>query len=240
MGALSGASPSAQQPAAPPPPPPPRVETTAQLGFLATTGNTSTRSLALGGEFAYRPDRWVHSGKLAFAQNEDEGELKARSLTGLYRAARTLTPRLSAYGQYAYLRDTFSGIEHRNTVEGGLSYLAIDQEPHRLRLDGALGYEKETRADAEDSSSAVAIAGARYQWRISENSEFTDEARAILTLANPDQWKAEQIAALTAAISSILSLRVSHTVRFSNEPVPTFEKTDTITSIALVLKLTKP
>jgi putative salt-induced outer membrane protein len=223
-----------------PPPPPPRVEITAQFGLLATTGNTSTRSLALGGEFAYRPGKWTHTGKLAFAENEDEGEVEARSLAGQYRLARTLTPRLSAFGQYAYLRDTFAGIEHRHTWEGGLSYLAIDREPHRLRLDGSLGYEREIRRDAEDSSSAVAIGGLAYRLRISETSELNEEARVILTLADPGEWKAEQVTDLTAALTSILSLRVSYTVRYSNEPVPTFERTDTITSIALVMKFTRP
>jgi putative salt-induced outer membrane protein len=239
---LTTASVCAQTPAAPaqPPPPPPRLEATAQFGLLATTGNTSTQSLALGGEFAHRPGLWVHSGKIAFAQNEDEGTLKARSLAGNYRSARTLTSRLSAYGQYAYLRDTFSGIEHRHTVEGGLSYLAVDRDPHRLRFDGALGYEREIRRDAEDTGSAVAIGGLAYRWKISETSEFTDEARGIATLADLGAWKLDQVASLTAALTSILSLRVSNTVRFSHEPVPGFERTDTITSVALVMKFSRP
>jgi putative salt-induced outer membrane protein len=237
--AMGGAAWAQAQPAAPPEPPP-RLETTAQFGLLATTGNSSTQSLALGGEFAYRPGLWIHSGKIAFAQNEDEGTLKARSLAGNYRASRTLNPRLSAYGQYGYLRDIFAGIEHRHTVEGGLSYLAVDRAPHRLRLDGALGYEREIRRDAEDEGSAVAIGGLAYRWKFSETSEFNEEARVIAPLADLDGWKLEQVASLTAALTSILALRVANTIRYSHEPVPGFESTDTITSVALVMKFSRP
>jgi putative salt-induced outer membrane protein YdiY len=147
---------------------------------------------------------------------------------------------LAAYGQYAYLRDIFAGVEHRNTVEGGLSYLAIDREPHRLRLDGALGFVNELRQDAEDSNSAAAIGGVAYRWRIAETSELSEEARITLPFADPGEWKGDQVIALTAAISTMFSLRVSNTIRYAHEPVPGFERTDTITSVALVMKVSRP
>ena len=235
--AFSVSEASAQQPATDPPPPPPRFELTAQFGLLATTGNTSTRSLALGGEVAYRPGVWIHSGKVAFAQNEDDDTLKARSLAGRYRAERTINPRLSAYGQYAYLRDIFAGIEHRNTLEVGLSYLLIGREPHELRVDGGLGFESELRESAEDANSAAAMSGLAYRWRISETSEFSEELRFTFPFANAGEWKFDQVASLTAAITSLLSLRVANTIRYAHEPVPGFERTDTITSVALVMKV---
>jgi putative salt-induced outer membrane protein YdiY len=44
------------------------------------------------------------------------------------------------------------------------------------------------------------------------------------------------VAAVTAKISTLLSLKVSHTTRFVNFPPPGFDKTDTITAVALVAK----
>jgi putative salt-induced outer membrane protein YdiY len=236
---LTGGVSRAQQPA-PPPEPPPRLEATAQFSLIATTGNSSTKSVGLGGDFAYRPDPWVYIGKVAFTQNEDEDELTARSFAGLFRASRKLSERFSIYGQYDYLRDLFAGIEHRHTVEGGVSYLALERAGHRVRLDGALGYQKEIRFDAEDFDSAVAIGGVGYHWQITPTSELSDEARLILTMADAGQWKLDQVAALTAAITSILSLKLSNTIRYANEPVPGFEQTDTITAVALVMKIKRP
>jgi putative salt-induced outer membrane protein YdiY len=42
------------------------------------------------------------------------------------------------------------------------------------------------------------------------------------------------VIALTARIVSVFSLKVSNQLRFVDEPVPGFERTDSITSAALV------
>jgi len=44
------------------------------------------------------------------------------------------------------------------------------------------------------------------------------------------------MATLTARLTTLLSLKVSNTVRYVHEPVIGFETTDTITAFALVLK----
>jgi putative salt-induced outer membrane protein YdiY len=234
----------AQTPAPPPPPPPepppPLVEFSAQAAFLGTTGNASTQSLGAGGEWIYRPDPWVYNAKAIFAELETDDELTARSFAGLFRASRTLSERLSAYGQYDFLRDTFAGVEQRHIGEAGLSYFAIDHAPHRLRLDGAFGYLYENAPNDEHFDSATLSTGAQYRLEISKTSEFLYEPRFLLTLADTGAWKFDQLAALNVALTSILSLKVSHTIRYSAEPPAGFETTDTIAAVSLVAKFTKP
>lgn len=224
------------QPAAAPPPPP-RLEATAQASLLAATGNSSAQSLGLGGDVTFRPDLWTYAAKAAFAQTKDDGDLAARSVASSFRAGRTLRPRLSAFGQYDYLRDRFAGVENRHTAQAGLSYLAVNLARHQLRVDGGLGYEAEYRLAAEDSKSGVGVGGLLYRWRITDGSEVVDEARATLPFSHTGEWKLDQSLSLTAAVTTILSLKASSVVRFVNEPVPGFEQTDTITSVALVLKV---
>jgi len=220
--------------------PPPKLEATAQASALATTGNASAQSLGFAGDVVTRPGLWIHTGKATFAQTRDEEGLAARSIATLFRSERTLSPRLSAFGQYDFLRDLFAGIEQRDTIAGGLSFLAIDSAAHKLRLDGGVGYQHESRLDAEDSDGAVLLGGLVYRWRISMNSEFIEEFHATLPVQNTDEWKIDQGASITASISSLFSLKVSSIVRFVNAPVPGFEKTDTITSFALVMKIRRP
>lgn len=230
----------AQTPPPQPDEPPPRLEANGQFTLLATTGNASATSIGAAGDLIARTDPWTYTAKAAFAQTEDDEEVSARSFVGLFRAARAISPRLSLYGQYDYLRDVFAGIEHRQTIDGGLSYLLVDRAPHRLRLDGSVGYLYENRVNNEDFDSAIATLGGGYELRISETSKFTDDARIILTFADAGAWKFEQIAALTAALNTIFSLKLSNTIRYSNEPVPGFETTDTITSVAIVARIRRP
>jgi putative salt-induced outer membrane protein YdiY len=144
------------------------------------------------------------------------------------------------YGQYDYLRDVFAGIEQRHVIEGGASYLAVSTPPHRLRFDAGLGYLYEDRPAGEHFDSATLSLAAAYRLTISPTSEFAYDPRFLLTLSDADAWKFDQNAALTVAMTSVLSLKLAHTVRYSAEPPAGFDTTDTIMSISLVAKVRRP
>ena len=135
----------------------------------------------------WRPDPWIYSTKLLFAQTESDDQLSARSVAGGFRAARALNPRLSAFGQYDFLRDVFAGVDQRHVTEGGLAYLAFLQP-----------------------------------------------------LADAGASKFEHIAALNVSLNSILSLKLSHILRYSAEPPVGFDSTDSITAVSLVAKILRP
>ena len=173
-----GAAPAmAQAPAAPEPPP--RLEASAQLTFLDTRGNAPTQSLGAGGEITWRPGVWTHNAKALFAQNESEGVVDARSMTALFRSSRQLTPRVSGYLQYDYLRDTFAGVDQRHIGEAGVSFKAVETARQLLRLDAGLGYLSE-RGPGASLDSATLSTGALYRIAISETAEFKYEPRILV------------------------------------------------------------
>jgi putative salt-induced outer membrane protein len=232
----------AQAPApapAPAPEPPPRLEASGQFAFLNTRGNADTQSLGAGGELISRPDPWTYRAKAVFAQTESDDELSARSFAGLFRASRALNTRLSVYGQYDFLRDVFAGVEQRHVIEGGASYLAVDTAPHRLRFDAGLGYLYEEQPEDHFDSVTLSL-GAAYRLAISATSELTYEPRFLLPFSDTSAWRFDQNAALAVALNSILSLKLSHTIRYSAAPPEGFEKTDTIMAVSLVAKVQRP
>jgi putative salt-induced outer membrane protein YdiY len=227
----------AQAPAAPAaPPPPPRQEGTAEFAFVGTTGNASTQTIGLNGELIVRPERWVITNRANFIRNESESELTAQSFGYLFRAARTLTPRLSAFGEYAYFRDTFAGVAHRNSLVGGISYKIVDRPKHLFFTDAGVGYINEQRLTGDDVSSATWSLGAGYRWKFSETAEFSEDFRTTGVFADAADWRVLQAAAVTARLTNLFSLKVSNTIRYAHEPVPGFRNTDTQTSVALVAK----
>jgi putative salt-induced outer membrane protein YdiY len=227
----------AQAPAAPAaPPPPPKQEGSAEFAFVGTTGNASTQTIGLNGGLIVRPGQWVVTNKAAFIRNESESELTAQSFGYLFRAARTISPRLSAFGEYAYFRDAFAGIAHRNALVGGVSYKIVDLPKHLFFADAGLGYVNERRLAGEDVSSATWSLGAGYKWKISETAEFTEDFRMTGLFADASDWRILQAAAVTARLTKLFSLKVSNTIRYSHAPVPGFRDTDTNTSVALVAK----
>lgn len=228
----------AQAPAPAPaaPPPPPAREGTAEFAFVGTTGNASTQTIGLNGTLVVRPDAWVVTNKAAFIRNESESELTAQSFGYLFRAERAFSPRLSGFGEYAYFRDTFAGVAHRNSLVGGISCKLVDLPRHVFFTDAGLGYMDEQRVAGDDVSSATWSLGAGYAWKISETAEFTEDVRMTGLFADADDWRILQAAAITARLTQLFSLKVSNTIRYAHAPVPGFKDTDTTTSVALVAK----
>jgi putative salt-induced outer membrane protein len=208
--------------------------------LLVTTGNSTAEALGAGGELYWRPMPWVLKVKTTFAQTESDDVLDARSLVSLFRADRFVTTRTSFYSQYDYLRDLFAGIEQRHTVAGGLAYRLIDRPPHRLTVDGGLGYEHEAQVAAESQDSAIGTSGLAYRWQISKTSDISEEVRYVQAFDDGKDWKFDHSLAITAAISSAFSLKLSNIIRYVNEPPIAIETTDTITSVALVWSIKRP
>jgi putative salt-induced outer membrane protein len=226
-------APAYAQPAAAPPPP--FREGKAEFAFVSTSGNSETQSLALGSEVIVRPTDWVLLGRMAFVRNEAVDVVSARSLATLARAARVLTPRLQVFGQHGYLRDLFSGIAHRNGIDGGLSFNLIGTDRHTLFADGSLGYLRESRVIGRSLSTAFGAGGLRYKLKLSPTSDLTDDLLLTADFSEGGTWRVAQAAALTARVLGALSLKLSNQIRFVNEPVVGFEQTDVLTSAALVL-----
>jgi putative salt-induced outer membrane protein len=228
----------AQAPAAPapaPPPPPPR-EGTAEFSFVGTTGNSSTSALGLSGEYIRRSDPWELRARAGYVRNHSEGELKAEAIKAGFRAQRRLTERVSTFGDYSYLHDRFAGIESRHTIGGGLTYSLVRPEPHQLDLDAGIGYTHENQVETDSKSTAEALFGARYKYRLSTTADVTNDLTFNLSLSQSDDWRTGNTASLTVKIASIFSLKLTNSIRYVNAPVVGFETTDTITSIALVAK----
>ena len=176
--------------------------------------------------------------KASFVQNEVDRDVRARALTGSFRACAASSRRRSGiFGQVRYLRDRFSGITSQSAVEAGLSAAWNEKGRHSLSADLSSRYKSEKRVLTPSNSTAVAALGVRYRLKLSATADFNDEARATQSLSTNSDYRFDHIAAVTAKLNTHLSLKVSNTLRYVHSPVPRrFKRTDTATSMALVAK----
>jgi putative salt-induced outer membrane protein YdiY len=216
-------------------PPPPAREAKAEFALVTTSGNASTQSIGAAAQVTFRPPQWVIDGQTAFVRNEAEDVVSAKSFAARGRAARVLTPRMQVFGQHSYLRDLFSGVEHRNNTEGGLAFLVLETARQTLYADAGFGYLNERRTVGDALSTPTAGTGGRYKLKLSETSDITEDVLLSFDLSDDGTWRLHQAIALTARVAAPLSLKISNVIRYVDEPVFGFEQTDTVTSAALVL-----
>jgi putative salt-induced outer membrane protein len=216
--------------------PPPRWERKAELSLVSTGGNTDTQTLGVGASMVFRPGAWTTEARTALVRSETNDVETAKSFVADLREAYALTPRVELFGRYGYLADPFAGIDRRSTIDGGAGYKFLRGPVHTLRVDAGLGYSSEDRAVGEDQSFALANFGTAYKWQFSKTADLTNSAIYTTPFGEGDAWRFGNAFAVTAALSQALSLKLSHDVKVNNSPVATFEKTDRLTSVALVAK----
>ena len=217
---------------------PPHFEGSALFSYLGSQGNATTQSLGAGVDAGWRPQPWTYRAKGNFAQNKTGDVLSAESITALARGAREIGKLWSLFAQYDFLRDRFAGVDQRHVGEGGLTWRPLDTSLHKLRFDLGLGYMNETGPTKEFDSSTGSV-GAAYRYTISKTSDFTYEPRYRVPFANTDDWKFDHDASLAVAMNSVLSMKLTHTLHYSNQPAPGFKATDTVLSVSLVAKMSR-
>ena len=207
---------------------------TAELSFVSTSGNSDTETIGLGAELQYEPGRWRTVTKLKFIRSEANNTLNARSFNATLQGTRQVSGRFGLYGKTGYLRDRFAGIDDRYAAEGGVSWQALPEGAHQVTAEGGFGWTRELRATAERRTLGTANASGSYTWAFSETSELKNETSATFVVDDRDDWRFTNDLSLSAAVTTLFSLKLTHQIGFLNDPVPGFEKTDIKVSAAVV------
>ncbi len=220
----------------PPPGPPPLWSGSAELSFLSTSGNTSTSSIGGALELDYKPAPWAVIFKAGYLRASTNGDLTAEQLTASLKGVRDLTKRVDVFVGSGYLRNRFAGFNSLISGDAGAGYKLLAGPVHMLRAEAGFGYTREDQLIGDNRSYASARAGLGYKWQFSKAADFTNDFSYLYDLSDSSNWEISEKAAITAGLTSIFSLKASYGLFYNNLPVPTFEKTDTATAVALVAK----
>ena len=217
-------------------PPPPRWERTGELSLVGTGGNTDTQTLGVGGAILWRPGAWVTQARTAYVRSSNASVDTAESLVIDLRQSHQVSERVDIHASAAYLADRFAGIDHRTTVAAGVGWLAFDAASQSLTLDVGAGVTNEVRLATDDLTFPVGTLGVLYRWQLSRTSVFTQQALVTADLGNAANWRLQNSANVTVTVTRLLSFKLGHELRRTNQPVPGFRTTDTVLSAALVAR----
>ena len=235
VGLLVSSTAFAQQPPAPPPDPG-TWEGTAGAGLALTSGNSDTLTFNLAFDATRNPNgRNVIKGTGLYLRGEQDDELTANRLSFSFRDQYALTTRSFAYGQIAYLRDTFKLIDYLVAPTGGVGYKIVDTAATKFAADGGVGAVWEKNPDVEVRTSMALTANEKLEHAISATSTIKHAATAL--------WKADDFAdslfafsiGLGAKLTGQFQLSVDLLDTFKNKPpTPETQKND----VALVTAIT--
>ncbi len=213
-------------------------KSTVELGFIRTTGNTETQTLAAKADVTYEIDKWRHNGYAEGYGNESEDDTgnavvsaERYELSG--KSDYKFTELDYVYGLVKLQKDHFSGFEYEHIVSFGYGRKAIKQDNMELDLEIGPGerFFKVDATGAESDKEALLRLAANYWWQITANSKFTQK---LSTDIGEEITSTESITGIQANINSTLALKFTYTIKHKTKVPVATEKTDTEAAMTLV------
>lgn len=212
------------------------------VGAIATSGNSETSTINVNFALNYDRDIWHNQFKAKAIQARSEvkddvsGQSQTKTTTEQYavnmRSALDFSKYNYVFGQLDFEKDLFGGIRERTSQTIGLGRRLITTEAHKLDMELGVGARqiRNQGADARRQSQAVAKAGLKYDWKISDTSRFS---QTLGIESGSDNTYLESVSELKLSVIGGIFTNIGYTVKHNTDvPVET-ERTDTITSISL-------
>lgn len=213
--------------------PQPFAEGRADLSLVRTSGNSESQTLATSGELTLRPGSWEVLARASAMRNHSNGAAVANTRTATARLSRKFDGEVWAiFAEHQYLRDTFSGLESSHVTTAGLSYKPFNSDEHALSFDASVGRQSDRGARA--TNGGAALLGVSYRWAFGPTSDVSNATRWLVSFQHPDARRLETESALTVGFTSVLSLRLSYSLRHQNAARASLRQNDTILSTAIV------
>ncbi len=180
-------------------PPPPRWESSFDIGFTGSAGNTQNTDLRLALNTAYKDPTQSYLVDASYYIRTSSGDTTDNQATAGFLGDWPINEsRWSTFAQGRIDYNEFQSWTERFTGGGGLGYLLIDEDTVdatgatvdalTLMARFGLGFRKEW-GSLNDEIAAEGIAGLSTMWRISERQKLIGGAVVYPTIAGPYQFR---------------------------------------------------
>lgn len=209
---------------------------TAEISSLVTNGNTKNQTTGLAFDVTYRPDPWLVNVKSKY-QTTVSQEVQTQELFEIAgRGGRKLSDVTDTFVEHTYLKNRFAGTDNRFITSAGLGRFWIQSDDQTLRTELGLGYTHEDRTDATQLSFMSGVVGLMYKYKITPTADIAHETKYQPNFKTSEDWRLTTETALSAAISSMLSSKISWKYEHVNLPPAGKVKGDTTTMVSLLAK----
>jgi putative salt-induced outer membrane protein YdiY len=229
------ALPAYAQPPAPPPPPP---LWDAQVGasFVGTSGNSETSTLGANFSATHRGLVWKIESEATAVRSSSFDVATAERYLGLLRAQRKLTRIIGVSTGIRLERDPFSGLDLRSILDGGLSWALVRRTAWSLDGVTAVAWNHESRTVGPTVDHPVGVLQLLSRIPFGGAGDTTQRFTFYPDFAETSWYRSEAEISAQAAMNAHLALKLGYLLRFANNPVPSFKKTDNTTTASVVLR----
>lgn len=208
------------------------VNSQLELGIITTTGNTEDESIKVKGKIELVKEAWDYAWSVDAFRSSRQDQLTAQRFYTVGSADYQLSEVSFVQGRLAYEDDRFSGYDSQ--TDASINYgrtLLTNTDNMSLDVTTGLGV-RHSVTETEDFDEAIFRLAGDYKWDISETALFNQ----ILSAEAGNETSIYRLeSSIETNILENLSLKFTFNVKHQTEVPVGFEKTDTATSVTLVM-----
>lgn len=205
-----------------------------EVSVLSSNGNTRSNTTSAKNTFNYK---WSQSAfELIFGGlgARNKGETVAEKYFANEKYSYKLSDRNYAFEKFGWDKDRFAGIKNRYESNLGLGRELIKRPTDLLIFELGGGYVNEERENTKVNDFSSGRAYSKYTRTLSPTANFSQDAEYIANFEDKDDFRVNTETALTATLTTHLSLKVGYTWKHVGKPAVGFGRNDTTTSVALI------
>ncbi len=204
----------------------------AELGIVATSGNTETQSINAKAKAENERDNWRHKLALEALNTESNNSTTAERYNFSGQSNYKLSERQFLFGLVTYENDRFSGYDSRTTEALGYGAQVIAEDSLKLDIEAGLGArQSKLSATGDSENEGVLHLAGNLAWDVSKTSHFTQE---LVSDIGEESTVSKSVTALKTQVNGSLAMKLSYTLKYTSEVPVGKEKTDTETAVTLV------
>lgn len=224
-----------------------RWRASAELGAIATSGNTETVSVQSKLDARQELENWRNQYTLSVLFKEDQirqadgsarTERTAERYSGSARSAYKLGDEHSTLFVYgSHTDDAFGAYRTYSTVAVGYGNRLMNTDTMLLDVEIGPGFYWSKRELSEGGNEredgALLRVGADYSWQMTETSEFV---QTVSVESGEDNTRTISDTSVSARIIDALQMKVGFNVQRDSDVAPDKENTDTMTYVNMVYR----
>jgi putative salt-induced outer membrane protein len=215
--------------------------TSAELGAITTSGNTSGTSVTGKIDARHETANWSHEFVVSGFFKEDEyedadGNEQRSKSAERFAASAKASLKLLGEGRRAFVlgshvNDRFGAYTRYSSISVGHGSRWLNAEDKTLDVEVGPGYFAGERATGEDENGVTVRGAAQFRWRVSPSAVFAQTVSVEKGTANTHSVAETS---LSTKINSTMQMKAGFSAR-NDTSVPTGKKnTDTQTSLTMV------
>ncbi len=206
-----------------------------ELGYVSTSGNSETSNMKFRADAKRTSGNWLYDAHFDSLNSEEDGTRSAEKYFVSNRVSYSYTKENYWFGYGSYEDDRFSGYDYQATVAAGIGRRLIDRGTMNWDIEFGPGYrvgklEQET-ADEKDDKEVIGRLFSKYSWQFSPNARFVQE---IGVESGSDNTTSRSVTALKTDIAGGFALKLSYTIKYTEEVPDENKHADTETAVTLV------